>query len=215
MVRIVTVCGAGVFLSMGLVNWAATPKGTAAAFGIYVCPNSCPDIWTRTDSEQAVAYSFGPTTIIDSIRTSIWHQSVFGSAYALKITMNNAMNIIVRIVTGVLQDQSPAFNPYKKVTPVYVVLSVLSLVISLILVSLFLLSKTSKRFRSLEVDIGRLQWTRKQRLRNGEDINERRGEVDIGIKMRKISQGCFGGLVVLVLGSWVAYFWGVATGNND
>lgn len=129
--------------------------------------------------------------------------------------MNNAMNIIVRVITGVLQDQSPASNPYKKVTPVYVVLSVLSLVVSLILISLFLLSKASKRFRSLEVDIGRLQWTRKQRLRNGEDINGRRGEVDIGVKMKKISQACFWGLIALVLGSWVAYFWGVATGNND
>ena len=72
-ITLMVLCGAGVFLSMSLVNWANTTQGTAAAFGIY-----------------AVAYSFGPTTIIDSIRTSIWHQSVFGSAYACKITMNNA-----------------------------------------------------------------------------------------------------------------------------
>jgi hypothetical protein len=129
--------------------------------------------------------------------------------------MNNAMNIIVRIITGVLQDRSPASNPYLKVTPAYVVLSILSLIVSLILVSLYLLSKISTKFRSLEVDIGRLQWTRKQRLRNGEDIDERRQAVDEGVKMRKISKACFGVLVLLVLGSWVAYFWGVATGNND
>jgi EamA domain-containing membrane protein RarD len=129
--------------------------------------------------------------------------------------MNNAMNIIVSIITGVLQDRSPASNPYLKVTPVYVVLSVLSLVVSLVLVSLFLFSKTSSKFRSLEVDIGRLQWTRKRRLRNGEAINERRQVVDDGVKMRKTSKVCFCVLVLLVLGSWVAYFWGVATGNND
>ena len=60
------------FLAMALVNWASTTSGTAAAFGIY-----------------AFAYTFGPTTIIDSIRTSMWEQSCFGSAYAVKIVVNN------------------------------------------------------------------------------------------------------------------------------
>ena len=57
----------------------------------------------------------------DGIYKVIWHQSVFGSAYAIKITMNNAMNIILRIMNSVLQNCSPASNPYLKVTPVYVV----------------------------------------------------------------------------------------------
>jgi hypothetical protein len=69
----VAFCGAGVFIAMLLVKWGESTKAIAGAFGIY-----------------AFAYSFGPTTIIDSIRTSMWHQSVFGSAYAVKITMNNA-----------------------------------------------------------------------------------------------------------------------------
>lgn len=69
----VAFCGIGVFTSMCLVNWATSLGGTSAAFGIF-----------------AFALSFGPTAIIDSIRTSIWDQSVFGSAYAIKITMNNA-----------------------------------------------------------------------------------------------------------------------------
>ncbi|KAN0122752.1 MFS transporter [Hyaloscypha variabilis] len=206
-ITLMVLCGAGVFLSMSIVNWATTTQGTAAAFGIY-----------------AVAYSFGPTTIIDSIRTSIWDSSVFGSAYACKITMNNAMNIIVRILTGVLQDLSPASNPYQKVTPVYVVLSVLSLVASLILLALFFLSKPpTGKFTSIYVDIGRLQWTRKQRLTKGDLINERKlvvggGEVDCGEegrKMKKLSKVCFVALMILVAGSWAAYFWGVATGNND
>lgn len=69
----VVFCGVGVFTSMLLVCFASATKGTAASFGLF-----------------AFAYCFGPTTIIDSIRTSMWHSSVFGSAYALKITMNNA-----------------------------------------------------------------------------------------------------------------------------
>lgn len=58
---------------MVLVNFATTSQGTAAAFGMY-----------------AVAVSLGPTSIIDGIRTTLWHQSVFGTAYSLKVTMNNA-----------------------------------------------------------------------------------------------------------------------------
>ncbi|PMD52312.1 major facilitator superfamily transporter [Hyaloscypha bicolor E] len=184
-ITLMVLCGAGVFLSMCLVNWATTTRGTAAAFGIY-----------------AVAYSFGPTTIIDSIRTSLWHSSVFGSAYACKITMNNAL----------------------KVTPVYVVLSVLSFIVSLAMLTLFLLSKTSTgKISSIYVDIGRLQWTRKQRLIKGDLMNERKlivggGEEGYGEKgreMKRLSKICFGALMCLVLGSWVAYFWGVATGNNE
>ncbi|KAF8854109.1 MFS general substrate transporter [Acephala macrosclerotiorum] len=208
------ICGAGVFLSMVLVNWATTTQGTAAAFGIY-----------------AVAYSLGPTLIIDSIRTSIWHQSVFGSAYAIKITLNNAQNIIIRILTGVLQDDSPASNPYKKVTPVYVVLSAGSFLVSIIFLGIFLFAKVNKS--NIYVDIARLQWTKKQRIAHGEEIKERRVAVGLGEekdgndnremveetlekrRMRKISMGAFGVLCFWILGSWVAYFWGVATGNND
>jgi hypothetical protein len=72
-IYVVAFAGTGVFISMALVNWASTTKGTAAAFGIY-----------------AFAYSFGPTVIIDSIRTSMWYQEVFGSAFAIKLTVNNA-----------------------------------------------------------------------------------------------------------------------------
>lgn len=142
------------------------------------------------------------------------------------------MNIIVRITTGVLQDASPASDPYKKVTPVYVALSIASLAVSLLLICLYCLSLVGGgKFESMYVDIGRLQWTRKQRLQKGELIMERKEmvgggeEVDLGgneggmgkegKKMRKISMGCFIGLGFLVAGSWCAYFWGVATGNND
>ena len=104
------------------------------------------------------------------------------------------MNIIVRILTGVLQDLSPASNQYQKVTPVYVVLSVLSLAASLILLILFFLSKLpTGKFTTIYVDIGRLQWTRKQRLAKGNLINERMlvvggGEADVGEEGRKMKK---------------------------
>jgi MFS family permease len=72
-VTVMVVCGAGCFLSMALVCWAPSTQGTAAAFGIY-----------------AFAFSLGPTVIIDSIRTSMWHQGAFGTAYGIKVTINNA-----------------------------------------------------------------------------------------------------------------------------
>ena len=62
---------------MTLVAFANEVKGTAAAFGIF-----------------AVAYCVGPTTIIDSTRTALWDHSVFGSAYAVKTTMNNAYDTV-------------------------------------------------------------------------------------------------------------------------
>lgn len=66
------ICGIGMLLSMTLVAWGSTVSGTAASFGIY-----------------AIASSFGPTVIIDSIRTSLLHHGVFGTAYAVKILVNN------------------------------------------------------------------------------------------------------------------------------
>jgi hypothetical protein len=67
------ICGLGMLLSMVLVNFAPSKGGTGASFGIY-----------------AIAMSLGPTSIIDGIRTTLWRQSAFGSAYSLKATMNNA-----------------------------------------------------------------------------------------------------------------------------
>ncbi|PQE19034.1 major facilitator superfamily transporter protein [Rutstroemia sp. NJR-2017a WRK4] len=187
-ISLMAFCGCGVFVAMCIVNWAPSIKATGAAFGIY-----------------AFAYCFGPTTIIDSIRTSMWDQSVFGSAYAIKITMNNAMNIIVRILAGAIQDADN--NSYGKVTILYVVDSACSAVVSFVLIALSLKS----------VDLRRLQWTRKQRIANGQLINDRNEKFhnENGEKNKRISKICFGALMLLVLGSWGAFFWGVATGHND
>ncbi|KAH8879812.1 major facilitator superfamily transporter [Thozetella sp. PMI_491] len=187
-ISLLAFCGTGVFVAMILVNWATTTQGTAAAFGIY-----------------AVSFTFGPTVIIDSIRTSMWHQSVFGSAYAVKIVINNSMNIIVNIVTGVIQDRDG--GTYDHVTIVYVVLAGASVVVSMALVFL------SQR----ALDLGNLQWTRKQRLARGNLWNERKRlfHEENGDRNRLISKVCFGAMLVLMLGGWSAYFWGAATGHNE
>ncbi|KAF9875382.1 major facilitator superfamily transporter [Colletotrichum karsti] len=187
-ISVLAFCGVGMFTSMLLVCFANNTTGTAASFGVF-----------------AFAYCFGPATIIDSTRTSMWDSSVFGSAYSLKITMNNAMNIVVRIITGAIQDADN--NSYDKVTIVYVILAGLSVIVSFVL---FLLALKS-------IDLGHLQWSRKTRIARGEVLNEqkRRFHEENGHKNRVISMTCFGALIMLIVGSWCGYFWGVATGNNE
>lgn len=183
------ICGLGMLLSMCLAAWGPSIGGTAASFGIY-----------------AVAFTFGPTVIIDGIRTSMWYQEVFGSGYAVKIAVNNSMNIIVRIVTGVIQDRDD--NSYDNVVIVYVVLAAGSVVVAATLLATGF----------WHVDLGRLQWTKKQRLSKGDVINERREAFESGEegkRNRKISMGFFIFVLSLIMGAWAAYFWGVATGNND
>ena len=94
-------------------------------------------------------------------------------------------------------------------------LSVLWPVVSLALVLLFMLSQTSKRFEKLYVDIGRLQWTIKQRLGRRKPINERKWSLVVLAEeeqMRRVSMIYFGASVLLVIGSLVVYFWDLATG---
>jgi MFS family permease len=177
------VCGTGVFIAMVLAAFGPNIAGTAASLGVY-----------------AVAYSFGPTVIIDGIRTSIWYQDTFGAAYAVKILINNSMNIIVRVVTGVIQDRDD--DSYEHVVYVYVVLAAGSVVVSGLLLA----------GTWFKVDLKRLQWGRKERQSKGDVINE--------LREAKEENGVFGkvmftGVFVLMLGAWSAYFWGIATGNNE
>ncbi|KAJ5335074.1 hypothetical protein N7452_007477 [Penicillium brevicompactum] len=182
-------CGLGMLLSMVLINFATSQAGTGAAFGIY-----------------AIAVSLGPTSVIDSIRTTLWHQSVFGSAYSLKVTMNNAMSIIIRIITGALQDADD--NSYRRVVQVYLVLGAGATVIgTAILIGTFFTD-----------NLALLQWTRKKRLTSGAEIIERireRSLVTDKHRTRTIAMVAFGALIILVLGSWVAYIWGAVTGHNS
>jgi MFS family permease len=185
---LMVVCSTGMLLSMCLAAWGPTVGGTAASFGIY-----------------AVAVSFGPTVIIDSIRTSMWYQEVFGSGYAVKIAVNNCMTIFVRIITGVIQDRDN--NSYDNVVKGYVFLAAGSVVVGIaLLVGSY-----------WTVDLKLLQWTKKERMANGEVINERRvqfEEGEAGVRNRKISMTSFILLIFFILGAWAAYFWGVATGHN-
>jgi MFS family permease len=185
---LMVVCSTGMLLSMCLAAWGPTIGGTAASFGIY-----------------AVAVSFGPTVIIDSVRTSMWYQEVFGSGYAVKIAVNNCMTIFVRIITGIIQDRDN--NSYDNVVKGYVFLSAGSVVVgTALLVGSY-----------WTVDLKLLQWTKKERMANGEVINERRvqfEEGEAGVRNRKISMTSFILLIFFILGAWAAYFWGVATGHN-
>ncbi|KAM0280204.1 hypothetical protein ACHAQH_004161 [Verticillium albo-atrum] len=181
------ICGTGMLLSMGLINWGTTTSSAAASYAFY-----------------AIFKTFGPVTIIEGIRTSMWHPEVFGTAYAAKVTMNNATNIIIRIITGVIQDADD--NSYDRVTVVYVFLATASTVISLaMLIGSF-----------WATDLRILQFTRKQRIRHGDLINERKAEClgPAGGRSRAFSKACFVALLVYVLGSWAAWIWGAVTGNN-
>jgi hypothetical protein len=116
------------------------------------------------------------------------------------------MNIIIRIVTGVIQDRD--HNSYRNVVVIYVVLAASSVVVACALLAC--------SFWHTDAKI--LQWTKKQRSRNGELINERKEASETGtdgLRNRKVGLGLFVALIFLIAGAWAAYFWGVATGNNS
>ena len=116
-----------------------------------------------------------------------------------------SMNIIVRVITSVLQDADN--DSYDRVVIVYAVLGGLSVFVSFCLVGLSYAT----------VDLGHLQWTRKQRLARVEILVARRERFMTSARSRnkKVSMGLFVACMMLVAGSWAAYFWGVATGNNN
>lgn len=187
--NVMLVCGLGMLLAMCLAAFGPTMSGTAASFGVY-----------------AVASSLGPTVIIDSIRTSMWYQEVFGSGYAIKIAINNSMTIIVGIVAGVIQDRDD--NSYDNVTILYVALAAASVVVAGIMVSLGLVNNV----------IGHLQWSRKKRIAQGHIINDKKEEYENNESTafhHKLSLINFIAVIVLILGAWAAYFWGIATGNSS
>ncbi|KAH6674024.1 major facilitator superfamily domain-containing protein [Plectosphaerella plurivora] len=181
------ICGSGMLLSMGLINWGTTTSSAAASYAFY-----------------AIFKTFGPVTIIEGIRTSMLYQDVFGTAYAAKVTMNNATNIIMRIITGVIQDADN--NSYDRVTIVYVFLAAASTAVSMAMLL--------GCFWATELQI--LQFSRKQRIRFGDLLNERLAKFQgpAGETSRLISKFAFFALLAYVLGSWAAWIWGAVTGNN-
>jgi MFS family permease len=184
-VTVLAVCGIGTFVAMILSAFGPTVSGTAASFGVF-----------------AFASSLGATTIIDGIRSTIWYQDVFGFGYAVKILVNNSMNVIIRIVAGVIQDADD--NSYDRVVVLYVFLASGAVVVAAgLIVASF-----------LALDVAKLQWTKKQRMRKGEFINQRKEEVERRGGVVKGGFLPFVAVGVLMMGGWSAYFWGVATNNN-
>ncbi|KAK7949321.1 uncharacterized protein PG986_010207 [Apiospora aurea] len=171
-VTLMVIGGLGSFITMALVQWAGAVQGTAAGFGIY-----------------AIVSSYSPTVIIDSMRTSLFHQTDFGSAYSLKIMMNNS---------------TATTTPTTTSSSLYLVLAGGSLFVSLVLAGLAYFS----------VDLGALQWNRKQRRGRAERLLEmKRAFYEAkGARNRLISRSCFGLLICLLLGGWSAYIWGAVTG---
>lgn len=116
------------------------------------------------------------------------------------------MSIIIRIITGALQDADD--NSYRRVVQVYLVLGAGATLVGLaILVGTFLTD-----------NLALLQWTRKKRLTSGAEIIERIREQSLVTNWRRTrttSMVAFGALILLTLGSWVAYIWGAVTRNNS
>lgn len=116
------------------------------------------------------------------------------------------MNIIVRIITGALQDADN--DSYDRVVRVYLFLAAASVAVGLAIL-----------IGSLTTDsLAPLQWTRKQRLTIGpEHISKIREQhlVTFYARNKVISICCFAALMLLIVGGWVAYIWGAVTGNNS
>ena len=116
------------------------------------------------------------------------------------------MSIIIRIITGALQDADD--NSYRRVIQVYLFLAAASLVVG----AAILIGSLTNDY------LAPLQWTRKKRLTSGTEIiaaNKERSLVTNASRTRKISLACFGALLALTVGAWVAYIWGAVTGNNS
>lgn len=115
------------------------------------------------------------------------------------------MSIIVRIITGALQDADD--NSYRRVVQVYLFLAAASLAVgAALLIGSFVTD-----------NLAPLQWTRKKRLTAGTEIireNKERNLVTHARRTRWTSIGCFGALLLVTMGGWVAYIWGAITGHN-
>ncbi|KAK1143588.1 hypothetical protein N8T08_006198 [Aspergillus melleus] len=181
-------CGTMLLLSMLLLNIVPTKSGTAASFVFY-----------------GLVKAFGTTVIVDSIRTVIWEESVFGAACGLDQTMNNAMNIIMRLVTGSLQDEDN--GSYHRVNMIYLGAAAILMAVSVAILLAALLNQ----------NLAPLQWSRKERLAFGSTRLAALREHHLVARYRWnrwASLCCFGALVLFVLGSWATYIWGAVTGNN-
>lgn len=115
------------------------------------------------------------------------------------------MNIIIRIITGALQDADN--DSYRRAVRVYLFQAAASVAVGLsLLIGAFFTDS-----------LGVLQWTRKYRLKEGGAIINSLKEKSLTThakRNKRISIMCFTVLSLLIVGSWVAYIWGAVTGHN-
>lgn len=118
---------------------------------------------------------------------------------------NGRMSIIIRIITGALQDADD--DSYRRVVRVYLFLAAGSVAVGLAILIGAIFSK----------NLAPLQWTRKQRIARGEDIVNLREKhlVTHRNRSRWIAVACFSALMLVTVGSWTAYIWGAVTGHNS
>ncbi|KAF9770427.1 hypothetical protein IL306_012051 [Fusarium sp. DS 682] len=178
-ITLMLVCSLGLLLSMCLVAWGPTVSGAAASLIIF-----------------GIASSYDSTLITDSLRTSMWYQDIFGLGIAIKAAIKDSMDVIISLIAGVLQDRDE--NKYYKVIILYVTLTAGSVIVASIMLALGFATD----------NIGKLQWSRKKRVKNGHIINAKRqeseseGYIEKHIILNIIN---FSAVILLILGAWVAY----------
>ncbi|KAF9886548.1 hypothetical protein FE257_011320 [Aspergillus nanangensis] len=95
------------------------------------------------------------TCTVDGIRMTIWEEGIFATALACKEIMNSTANLIVRVITGVIQDADD--NSYDRVMKGYLTLSAGFFAVSL---AIFLTALVNPNLRPL-------QWSRQERFAKG------------------------------------------------
>ncbi|KAL4890312.1 major facilitator superfamily domain-containing protein [Aspergillus ambiguus] len=185
---VLLISASSLLVSMLLLNFAVSIPGTIVTFVIY-----------------ALVKAIAPTAVVDSFRTTLWEESIFGSALSLKETMNATVNIIVRMITGAIQDADN--DSYVGVVKVYLVMAFCAMAFGM---SIFLGALVSP-------SLAPLQWTRRQRLSKGPGhlalLRENHLVLHIG-RTRWTTIVCCGVLGILTLASWAIYIWGAITGNS-
>jgi nitrate/nitrite transporter NarK len=178
--------GTGIFIAMCLVAFDNGDRvsGTAAGMAIF-----------------SGTFAFGVTSFMDLIRTCLPTQNIFGVACAIKLAVDSAAEIILRLVIGVVQDRDR--NAYDHAVWVYVALSVTSTAVAWVLLGL------CWTMGGLELKC--LQWSRRERIKRGTEevqAHQAEGSAPFGDMLPVLA------LLVLVFGSWAAYFWGIVTGRG-
>ncbi|CCT63551.1 related to MFS transporter [Fusarium fujikuroi] len=187
-ITLMLICGSGLLLSMCLLTWGPTVAGAAASLVIY-----------------GIFSSYDSTLITDSLRTSMWYQDIFGSGVAIRSAIKDSMEVIISLIAGVLQDRDD--NKYYRVTILYVVLAASCVLVACLMLALGLATD----------NMGKLQWSRKKRVKNGHVINAKRQESESeghAEKQRMLNIINFSAVLLLILGAWVSYLWGLVTKQN-